>query len=79
MNTHRKKAKEFFILSTRTEWDDFIHEAFLSKRQEQVALIKKKDINIPTWEIANLLSVSPETITRELAKIYDKIIKIKML
>lgn len=79
MNIHRKKAKEFFCSATRTEWNEIISEAFLTERQEQVALIKKKDINIPTWEIANILNVSPETITRELARIYDRIAKIKML
>lgn len=79
MNEHRKKAKKFFEKATKSEWYDTISEAFLSRRQEQVALLKRMDFELPTWKIANLLNVSDTTITRDLAEIYDRIAKIRML
>lgn len=75
MNTKRLKAKKFFLESSKTEYDTIITEAFLTRRQEQIALLKRVE-DLPTWEIANRLCVSPETITRELAHIYDKISKV---
>lgn len=71
MNESRKKVKEYLIGSTRTEFYAIIEEAKLTPRQRLFA-IERIDKNKFNYLIAMENNISPETVKKELGKVYDK-------
>lgn len=76
MLNSRKEAKRFLKNAITKEYESVISEAGLSDWQEEILSLKRRNSRIPSWEIANRYNVSPETITRELQAIYDKVSKV---
>lgn len=76
MRTNRKRAKEIIRRATKTEYNQLIEEAFLTVRQQKILLMKKTNEQIASWQIANTLNVSVDTVNHEILKIYDKIIRV---
>ena len=71
MDDKRKKARQWLMESTYEEFQNFIEKAKLTPRQIQIIKLKIVE-NLMSYQIANRLNLSIETIKTELGKIFDR-------
>ena len=75
MDNKRKKARQWLMESTYDEFQRFVEKAKLTPRQIQIIKLKIVD-NLLNYQVASRLNLSIETVKTELAKIFDRALKL---
>ena len=75
MDDKRKKARQWLMESTYDEFQRFVDKAKLTPRQIQIIKLKIVD-NLLNYQVASRLNLSIETVKTELAKIFDRALKL---
>lgn len=75
MDDKRKKARQWLMESTYDEFQRFVEKAKLTPRQIQIIKLKIVD-NLLNYQVASRLNLSIETVKTELAKIFDRALKL---
>lgn len=75
MDDKRKKARQWLMESTYDEFERFVEKAKLTPRQIQIIKLKIVD-NLLNYQVASRLNLSIETVKTELAKIFDRALKL---
>lgn len=78
MKNARKHAREWLETTTETQFNNTIAEMKLSPRQVEILRLRFEKYKY-NYQIAMDLCLSPETVKKELAKVYDKLSKLYLL